>query len=65
MDLVGRLARTGLRRGLTEGSRGWLVVGCSLTAMKLLHRVLAEPEAHATIELHEGETIEVSVVPPR
>ena len=65
MDHVGRLARTGLRRGLTEGSRGWLLVGCTLTAVRVLRRVLAEPEEHASVELEDGEAIEVSVVSPR
>jgi hypothetical protein len=65
MDLVGRLARTGLRRGLTEGSRGWLLVGCTLTAVQLLRRLLAEPDERAAFELEEDETIEVSVVSPR
>lgn len=64
MDLVQRLARTGLRRGVLEGSRGWLLVGVSLTAVRVLRRVLAEPDVRATIELHTGDAIEVRVEPP-
>jgi hypothetical protein len=64
MDLVQRLARTGLRRGVREGSRGWLVVGISLTAVRVLRRVLAEPEVRATVELESGDAVEVRVVEP-
>jgi hypothetical protein len=64
MDLAQRLARTGLRRGLREGSRAWLIVGISLTAMRVLRRVLAEPEVQATVELHSGDAVEVRVVEP-
>jgi hypothetical protein len=62
--LTGRLALTGLRRGLTEGSRGWLMVGVTLTAARVLGRVLAEPVVRETIELRSGDAIEVRVVAP-
>jgi hypothetical protein len=64
MDLAQRLARTGLRRGLLEGSRGWLIVGISLSALRVLRRVLAEPDVRATVELHAGDAVEVRVVEP-
>jgi hypothetical protein len=64
VDLVQRLARTGLRRGFLEGSRAWLIVGISLTAVRVLRRVLAEPDVRATLELHPGDAVEVRVVEP-
>ena len=64
MDLVQRLARTGLRRGFLEGSRGWLMVGVGLTAVRVARRVLAEPEVRATVELNPGEAVEIRVVDP-
>lgn len=62
MSLVTRLARTGLRRGLREGSRGWLVVGVSATALSVLRRVLTESPTIARTELKAGEGLEVRVV---
>jgi hypothetical protein len=64
VDLVQRLARTGLRRGVLEGSRRWLAVGISLTAVRVLRHVLAEPEVRATVELHPGDAVEVRVLEP-
>ena len=64
MDLVQRLARTGLRRGFSEGSRGWLMVGIGLTAVRVGRRVLAEPDVRATVELNTGEAVEIRVVNP-
>jgi hypothetical protein len=60
---LARAAAAALRRGV-RGSRGWLVVGVSLGAVGVLRRVLAEPGAHAAIELHTGDALEVRVVEP-
>jgi hypothetical protein len=64
MGLVSRLARTGLRRGLLEGSRGWMMVGVSLTTAQLLHRLLSEREVRASVELQPGDHIDVRVIEP-
>ena len=64
MDLVQRLARTGLRRGLFEGSQAWLVVGIGLTALRVARRVLAEPEVRATVKLDPGDAVEIRVIDP-
>jgi hypothetical protein len=64
VDLVQRLTRTGLKRGLFEGSQGWLLVGISLTALRVARRVLAEPEVRATVELKPGDAVEVRVIDP-
>jgi hypothetical protein len=60
--LITRLSRTGLRRGLREGSRGWLYVGLAATTVRVLHRVLAEPEVVERFELKPGEAVEIRTV---
>jgi hypothetical protein len=54
---------SGWRRGVLQGSRGWLVLGLCTTALQLLRRLLAEPEARTTIELRDGG-IEIRTVDP-
>jgi len=63
-ELVARLSRTGLRRGLMEGSRGWLYVGVAATVLRVARRALAEPEAVERFELKPGESIEIRTVRP-
>lgn len=62
--LIGRLARTGLRRGFLEGSNTWLVVGVTATALRAAHRLLREKEVTATLDLKAGDAIEIRAVPP-
>lgn len=64
IEVVTRLSRAGLRRGLLDGSRGWLYVGLAATTIRVLRRVLAEPEAVERIELKPGEAIEIRTVRP-
>lgn len=61
-DLFTRLQRTGLRRGLRDGSRAWLYVGLAATAVRVARRVLSEPESVERIELRPGEAIEIREV---
>jgi hypothetical protein len=61
-NVVVRLSRTGLRRGLLEGSRGWLYVGLAATTVRVLRRVLAEPEVVERFELQPGEAVEIRTV---
>ena len=42
MSVLVRIARTGLRRGLREGSRPWLLAGISAGALVLVRRALTE-----------------------
>jgi len=63
--MVTRLASTGLRRGLFEGSRGWLYVGVAATALRVLRRVLVEPETVEVFELGPGEAVEIRTVAPK
>jgi hypothetical protein len=59
-SLLRRLSRTGLRRGFSEGSRAWMVVGVSATVLRLAGRVLAnKPEVIYRTELQPGEGLEV------
>jgi hypothetical protein len=64
-NVVTRLAKTGLRRGVFEGSRGWLYVGVAATALRVMRRVLSEPETVEIFELKPGETVEIRTVAPK
>ena len=58
--LVGRLVRNGFRRGVLEGSRGWLYVGMTAAAVGIARRILIEPaETVFETELKPGQGIEV------
>jgi hypothetical protein len=60
-----RIARTGLRRGLRDGSRPWLVAGITAGALEFVRRALAEkPEVVYQAELGPGERLEVRTIPP-
>jgi hypothetical protein len=59
-NLLRRLSRTGLRRGFSEGSRGWMFVGVSATMLRLARRALvSKPEVIFRTELEEGEALEI------
>ncbi len=60
--LAARLAKTGMRRGVMEGSRGWLYVGVAATAFRVARRVLAEPQEVEVFELKPGEAVEIRTV---
>ena len=61
--LIGRLLRNGFRRGLLEGSRGWLYVGVAAAAVNVAKRILTEPEETVfAAELKPGQGIEVRTV---
>jgi hypothetical protein len=61
-DVVTRLSRAGLRRGLFEGSRGWLYIGLAATGVRVLRRVLSEREVVERFELAPGEAVEIRTV---
>jgi hypothetical protein len=65
VSFLGRVAVKGLRRGLAEGSRGWLVVGASATVLAALRRVLHEQETVYRAELKPGEGMQVRVTKPK
>ncbi|MEX0664847.1 MAG: hypothetical protein WD598_08780 [Acidimicrobiia bacterium] len=61
--IVAKLMRTGLRRGLRDGSRGWLYVGMTAAALQIARRIFTEqPETVFTTELKPGQGIEVRTV---
>lgn len=65
MSVLMRIARTGLRRGLRDGSRPWLVAGITAGALALVRRALTEqPEIVYQAELQPGERLEVRTIPP-
>jgi hypothetical protein len=64
MSVLVRIARTGLRRGLRDGSRPWLVVGVTAGALALARRALTEqPEVVYQAELEPGERLEIRTIP--
>jgi hypothetical protein len=65
VSVLVRIARTGLRRGLRDGSRPWLVAGITAGALEVVRRALAEkPEIVYQAELEPGERLEVRTIPP-
>jgi hypothetical protein len=65
MDLLVRLARTGLRRGIRTGSRRWLVTGIAAGLLAIVRRVLTEsPKTVYRTELKPGERLEIRTLPP-
>ncbi len=65
MEVLVRLARTGLRRGISTGSRRWLVTGITAGLLVIVQRVLTEsPRTVYRTELKPGERLEIRTVPP-
>jgi hypothetical protein len=66
IDVLVRIARTGLRKGLLEGSRGWLVAGIGAGAFAIARRVVANhPETVFRSELKPGEGLVIRTLPPK
>jgi hypothetical protein len=65
MDILIRLARTGLRRGIRYGSRRWLITGITAGLLALVQRMLTEPPKTVySAELNPGERLEIRTIPP-
>jgi hypothetical protein len=65
MDILIRLARIGLRRGIRYGSRRWLIAGITAGLLALVQRVLTEPPKTVySTELEPGERLEIRTIPP-
>jgi hypothetical protein len=72
--MIGRLARSGVRRGVIESSTVWglirllredgVAVTAVLAALRVAHLIVAERPVSATFELQAGEAVEVRVVEP-
>jgi hypothetical protein len=64
MSILVRIARTGLRRGLRDGSRPWFITGVTAGALELVRRALGEqPELVYQAELQPGERLEIRTIP--
>jgi hypothetical protein len=64
-NLLGRLARTWLTRGIERGSRAWLILGVAATTVRLVSRLArTRSETVFSQELSAGETVEVRLLPP-
>jgi hypothetical protein len=61
---LGRLARTGLRKGVFEGSRPWLYTGVAALAVRMLARFREKDQTVFSGELKPGQRLDVRVVPP-
>lgn len=58
--VLGRVARTALRKGLREGSRPWLWLGVTAGGLALLNRLLNRPpETVFATAIEPGEVIEI------
>jgi len=65
IDILIRLARTGLRRGIRYGSRRWLITGITAGLLALVQRMLTEPPKTVySAELKPGEQLEIRTLPP-
>jgi hypothetical protein len=65
MEILVRLARTGLRRGIRTGSRRWVVTGITAGLLVIVQRFLAEsPKTVYRTELQPGERLEIRTLPP-
>ncbi|HKF90794.1 MAG TPA: hypothetical protein VKC52_04875 [Acidimicrobiia bacterium] len=64
MDILIRIARTGLRRGIRYGSRRWLITGITAGLLALVQRVLTQsPKTVYSTELKAGERLEIRTIP--
>jgi hypothetical protein len=64
-SFVARIARTGLRKGILQGSRPWLYTGIVALALRLAHRIVREaPRTVFSEDLEPGERLEIRVLPP-
>lgn len=62
--MIRRLMRTGLRKGVFEGSRTWMAIGVVAGGMRLLKRLAkGGPEVVLCEELPEGGVLVISNKP--
>ena len=63
-SLSRRLMRTGLRRGLLEGSGAWLAVGAAAVVIRVARRAMARrPEIVYSERLAPGEGLMIQHLP--
>jgi hypothetical protein len=64
VTVVSRLARTGFRKGLLEGSRPWLYTGVAALAVRVLARFREKDQTVYSGDLEPGQGLEIRIVPP-
>lgn len=57
--IIGRLMRTGLRRGMVGGSRPWLWVGLAAGFVQVARRLWAREPITESVRLKPGESLEI------
>ena len=62
---LARVARTGMRKGVFDGSRGWLYLGLAASALRVARWLIAESEVVETVELKPGEAVEIRTITPK
>ncbi len=63
--LMRRLTRTGLRRGMSGGSRGWLILGIVASGFRILRRLAENDEAVMyRTAIKPGDSFEIITRPP-
>jgi hypothetical protein len=62
---LARLAKTGMRKGVFDGSRGWLYLGLAASALRVARWIITESEVVETVELKSGEAIEIRTIAPK
>jgi hypothetical protein len=62
---LARLSKSGLRKGVADGSRAWLYVGLAASALRVARWIITESEVVETIELKKGEAVEIRTVSPK
>jgi hypothetical protein len=62
---LARLAKTGMRKGVFDGSRGWLYLGLGASALRVARWIITESEVVETVELKPGEAIEIRTITPK
>lgn len=62
---LARLAKTGMRKGVIDGSRGWLYLGLAASALRVVRWIIAESEVVETFEVKPGEAIEIRTITPK
>ncbi len=64
VDVLIRIARTGLRRGIRYGSRRWLFAGITAGLLALARRAVSEPRRTVyRAELKPGEQLQIRTIP--
>ena len=59
---VSRFASIALRKGMSNGSRGWIYAGAAASTLRLAHKYMGRTEEVYRFKLRPGERVEVREV---